>query len=975
MIHHHHPHHHLTNHHHHQNIMNNLTIDHHLHQNHSNELRLSPNELKSELENLRSIRRISLTQSSLDIDPDLPSPIQLDSNSSNSINLSKSKSNSNSFVSSPSSSSSKLINSDNQPCSNSNSSNLPSNSLNQNNLFWLPARLHPEIAPQEFKAFIEEATKPENLIRRTSSAFGHRQQSSKIEPNSHHHIDPNHQSLNRKKSMLSKIYDPDTLDQISKTEDPPPSPSNLNRRHSINSTSLTSKTLQGLENLTLDDLQKLEALAFKKLSSDQSNSSDPTINQSSFDLSGSQFKNLIRRSISMNGPSTLLTSPLPQESELDPIDDSPLIAHSPGQIIRRTARTKGRKSSLSSDGHSSRFHANRKLKAAANQTLTSSPNSIESPQLTINKKSSQPNLVTKRQESTLNSTNSNNLDTSPSNISNDPIFNSTQNLPSSLSNKTLDLEDQKTKKSIKKASLDSQLSNSSLLDAYIDQTTSSIDFPVNNDHLNLQLDHQSSSSTPHQPPSSPKPDNLKLQTTFSKPVNQSSEDLSLSSSHSLTSNSTITPIISTVKSTSSPVSATSSSPQTSTPSKSNRPPMTQTKTSPNLTTPSSAISLSTNNPLPSPSLQSSETIPKEKKRTWAKLGLSSSISTTDKAKKGKGKEKEKEKGLVNGKQKNESQTGQVSGQAQIPNSTGLSGSSVIPKKESGFLSGLFGGKSKKQDLDPEKQTAASASHSNTKQHPYQPIGTGLSNDLGGGNQQLINPTVSGGYIKGRFTSFYRLPIHVERAVYRLSHIKLANPRRPLYEQVLISNLMFWYLGVINKTQAGTVPNSQSNSNHHHIATNSKNNRPSKPQASPMKNRQKKPANQKKLESKTPNEKLKNNQNKKIKATDGKNLSSEDEDEDESESDSSSSLSSTEDDDDDEKPLGNRIISKPKPGKLDSKKAQASKSITAFNSSYSPKKNLGNKSISLHHNNKIGNLLNDNNEGNWMNGSSGSGGKS
>ncbi|CEH11802.1 Activator of mitotic machinery Cdc14 phosphatase activation C-terminal [Ceraceosorus bombacis] len=41
--------------------------------------------------------------------------------------------------------------------------------------------------------------------------------------------------------------------------------------------------------------------------------------------------------------------------------------------------------------------------------------------------------------------------------------------------------------------------------------------------------------------------------------------------------------------------------------------------------------------------------------------------------------------------------------------------------------------------------------------------------------------------------YYRYPIHIERAVYRLSHIKLANSRRPLYEQVLISNLMFWYL--------------------------------------------------------------------------------------------------------------------------------------------------------------------------------------
>jgi hypothetical protein len=46
---------------------------------------------------------------------------------------------------------------------------------------------------------------------------------------------------------------------------------------------------------------------------------------------------------------------------------------------------------------------------------------------------------------------------------------------------------------------------------------------------------------------------------------------------------------------------------------------------------------------------------------------------------------------------------------------------------------------------------------------------------------------SGG--RGPNANYYRYPIHIERAVYRLSHIKLANPRRPLYEQVLISNLM------------------------------------------------------------------------------------------------------------------------------------------------------------------------------------------
>ncbi|KAJ2646411.1 hypothetical protein IWW40_005449 [Coemansia sp. RSA 1250] len=43
----------------------------------------------------------------------------------------------------------------------------------------------------------------------------------------------------------------------------------------------------------------------------------------------------------------------------------------------------------------------------------------------------------------------------------------------------------------------------------------------------------------------------------------------------------------------------------------------------------------------------------------------------------------------------------------------------------------------------------------------------------------------------------RLPIHIERAIYRLASIKMANPRRPLLQQVLLSNMMFWYLELIN----------------------------------------------------------------------------------------------------------------------------------------------------------------------------------
>ncbi|CEP10800.1 hypothetical protein [Parasitella parasitica] len=57
-------------------------------------------------------------------------------------------------------------------------------------------------------------------------------------------------------------------------------------------------------------------------------------------------------------------------------------------------------------------------------------------------------------------------------------------------------------------------------------------------------------------------------------------------------------------------------------------------------------------------------------------------------------------------------------------------------------------------------------------------------------------------------NYTRLPIHTERAIYRLSHLKLTNPRRPLRDQVIISNLMFWYLSLVstnNNTETELAP--------------------------------------------------------------------------------------------------------------------------------------------------------------------------
>ena len=99
------------------------------------------------------------------------------------------------------------------------------------------------------------------------------------------------------------------------------------------------------------------------------------------------------------------------------------------------------------------------------------------------------------------------------------------------------------------------------------------------------------------------------------------------------------------------------------------------------------------------------------------------------------------------------------------------------EKESSFFGSLFG---KKKSDDPVPVTSS--------------MGPATAAALLGQSRSKVAAAQE----QSGSTGYARYPIHVERAVYRLSHIKLANPRRPLHEQVLISNLMFWYLGVINK---------------------------------------------------------------------------------------------------------------------------------------------------------------------------------
>lgn len=93
------------------------------------------------------------------------------------------------------------------------------------------------------------------------------------------------------------------------------------------------------------------------------------------------------------------------------------------------------------------------------------------------------------------------------------------------------------------------------------------------------------------------------------------------------------------------------------------------------------------------------------------------------------------------------------------------------KEKDGLFSSLFGGKKKsEQDSKAKKHTERHLS-------PDPP-------------HRDLKPDID--------YNWTRFSILEERAIYRMAHIKLANPRRALYSQVLLSNFMYSYLAKVQQ---------------------------------------------------------------------------------------------------------------------------------------------------------------------------------
>lgn len=216
-------------------------------------LQPSEYEIQREVEALKDLRRRSINPAALSIDPDLPNPpSQTSPTSPYRSHRPFNPSDIGSIEGSD-----RIDAADRAGTSESGHGNETGNGPPDDpfHLFWVPASLHPEIAPAEFRAFLKEHA-------RTSPAEENAGLGRSFSSSS---------SLSRNKSMLSRQYKPRDSDGDEEENIVPVQRSRSIYHH------------EGPQ-LTISDLQKLEELA-----EEASQSDDP-----------SKLRNILRRSLSLN---------------------------------------------------------------------------------------------------------------------------------------------------------------------------------------------------------------------------------------------------------------------------------------------------------------------------------------------------------------------------------------------------------------------------------------------------------------------------------------------------------------------------------------------------------------------------------------------------------------------------------------------------------------------------------------------------
>jgi hypothetical protein len=213
-------------------------------------------EIQREVEALRDLRRRSINQGALAIDLDLPLNQPPSSVAQSFWSTSQTKPNQDADASTGSHEGASLPRRRSTRSDGSREDN-PSTAIDDpSHLFWVPASLHPEIAPAEFRAFLKEHARAPPPSDEPGMSRSNSFSSSS--------------TLSRRKSMLSRQYQPSDNDEV---EDEGVTSLRRNRSHHYAN--------QGPQ-LTINDLQKLEQLAASK-------SDDPT-----------KFRHIVRRSLSFN---------------------------------------------------------------------------------------------------------------------------------------------------------------------------------------------------------------------------------------------------------------------------------------------------------------------------------------------------------------------------------------------------------------------------------------------------------------------------------------------------------------------------------------------------------------------------------------------------------------------------------------------------------------------------------------------------